>query len=75
VQRYKGLARMNAEELWQTTMNPETRTCCRWRLEDEEVAELIFTTLMGDASSRGGCSSKRTPQRPEPRHLRSEHAH
>ena len=40
---------MNAEELWQTTMNPVTRTLLQVRLEDEEVAENIFTTLMGDA--------------------------
>ena len=48
VSRYKGLGEMNAEELWQTTMNPATRTLLQLRLEDEEVAENIFTTLMGD---------------------------
>jgi DNA gyrase subunit B len=49
VQRFKGLGEMNADELWETTMNPQTRTLLQVKLEDEEVAELIFSTLMGDA--------------------------
>jgi len=49
ISRYKGLGEMNAEELWETTMNPQTRTLLQIRLEDDEVAENIFTTLMGDA--------------------------
>ncbi len=49
ISRYKGLGEMNAEELWQTTMNTATRTLLQVRLGDDEVAENMFTTLMGDA--------------------------
>jgi DNA gyrase subunit B len=48
VQRYKGLGEMNAEQLADTTMNPEKRTLLRVRLEDMEESEIIFSTLMGE---------------------------
>ena len=48
VQRYKGLGEMNAEQLWETTMNPDKRTLLQVRLEDLVECEEIFSTLMGE---------------------------
>ncbi len=52
IQRFKGLGEMNAEQLWDTTMNPETRTLIQVRVEDLDEAEAEVNLLMGDDAAR-----------------------